>query len=349
MRLMLWYLGALGSYCLGYGAYAGAVKLGLPGTLARILGVLVGLAPLGIWLWRRVQRERAEAAATPEPPREIVAVEAFEWRPWQPEPGPEEMHAEVQQRVVPCRRCGAAMAPVGATGELERMQCRYCQLLDDVPRDAASRDLFLRGRAAELRGVQQGLTDSDRKVAEVLEDGRWIRGTLLAALGPTALILLLVVLPGVAVGGATGALVGVGLLSQLGGIVLGMWLAYRGLARRYLKLIRPRILARPPERPGAPARCRVCGGPIHDHGSIFTDCRFCGSANLISRELMSEAHRFLEAEVAEYRRRAARAEREIASHHQLMRRGVVAGNVLGSMLGSAAAAAVVAAIWHFAR
>lgn len=358
---MLWYLGALGSYCLGYAAYAGVAHLGAPVLLARVIGVMIGLTPLGIWLFRRILGQllspsaAAQAGLTESQRHPDGCVRGS--------PSPSETYAPAgdsradlvaiaivePERALPCRRCGAAMAPfatAGLAGELDRLHCRFCQLVDDVPRDAALRLAFLRARAAELRRTRQALSDTDRRVAEVLEDGRWIRGTLLAALGPLSLILLLVVLPAALTGGAKGALIGLGLISQLTGIVLGMWLAYRAVSRRYLRTIRPRILARAPERPGAPARCRVCGGAIEFRGAAFCDCSFCGAANLIGTDLLRDAHRFLGEEVAEYQRRAAGAEREVATHHKLMAYGIVAGNILGSMLGAAALTALGAALWN---
>jgi hypothetical protein len=241
------------------------------------------------------------------------------------------------------------MAPVATFAHVERVQCPYCHRTDDVPREAASRLAFLRARAAELRAVRQELTAMDQRVARTLEDGTWLRGTLLAAIGPFSLIMIFLVLPGLYYGGAAGGLMGFGMLAQLLGIILGMALPYRALSRRYLRVIRPRILARAPERPGAPARCRICGGPIEVHGSPFVDCHFCGSTNLVTHELVHECRRFLDAELAEYRYRAHAAHRDIEHHHRLVRRGIVLGNVLGGLLGGAAFSALVAGIWHLAR
>jgi hypothetical protein len=339
---MLWYLAALGSYCLGFLGYLGAFELGIPAAAAKSLGVLLGLSPPALLIrrwWIRRRRERATATAE-APPGPAPAPP----RAWSPRLD----FADLQQRTVPCRCCNAPMAPVYVTHEIETVQCPYCRRIDEVPREAGQRLAFLRARAAELRGARQELANMDLRVAGVIEDGAWLRGTLLAALGPTALILIFLVLPGLHVGGPQGALIGLAMLSQLGGILLGMALVYRAASRRYLRLVRPRILARAPERPGAPARCRICGGPIEIRGAAFVGCGFCGSTNLVTAELVHECDRFLEAEIAEYRHRAHAAAGAIDAHHQLLGRGLVLGNLLGSMLGAAAFAGLIAVIWHAA-
>jgi hypothetical protein len=322
---MVFYFAALVGYCLGYAAYAGTAALGLPQILATVLGGLVGITPLFLVIRDYVQRRRERVAARAAAAAAAAAV------PPPPAWSPNLDFAELQQRPIPCRCCGAPMVPGARFGSIELVQCPYCRRTEEVPYEAAQRIEFLRSRAAELRAARQALTDLDRRTAEVLEDGRWLRGTLLAALGPTALIVGLVVLPGFYVGGAFGMMIGMKLLAQLGGTVLGMVLSYRAVAHRYLRVIRPRILARAPERPGAPARCRVCGGPVEVRGSAFVACSFCGSTNLVTRELVRECRRFLDAEIAEYRYRASSANRTVEEHHQLMRRGLVLGNVLGSI------------------
>jgi hypothetical protein len=338
---MLWYFVALGSYCLGYFAYLGAFELGLPAIAAKLLGVLVGSAPPTVLIrrwWLRRGRERALRAAPPQP----ALAPPPAWTP-------KLDFAEIQQRTIPCRCCGAPMTPVHAALDVERVQCPYCRRVDDVPRDAERRLAFLHARAAELRAARQEIADKDRRVAEVIEHGTWLRGTLLAALGPTSIILFLLVLPGLYYGGPAGALMGLGMLSQLGGIVLGMALMYRAASRRYLRHVRPRILARAPERPGAPARCRICGGPIEVRGSAFVACGFCGSTNLVTPELVHECRRFLDAELAEYQYRAHAASHAIDEHHRILGRGIVLGNLVGSMLGSAAFCGLIALIWYATR
>ena len=333
----MWYFAFLAGYCIGYAAYASTAALGLPGGLAMVLGVVVGIMPPSILIRRHIHRRRRRAAS-----RAVRAAAVPPPAAWAPNLD----LAELKQRPIPCRCCGAAMAPVELSGDIERVQCLYCYRIDDVPHDAAGRIAFLRSRAAELRAARQELTDADRRAVALIEDGTWLRGTLLAALGPTATIVVLVVLPGVYATGWFGMMIGMGLLAQLASVVLGMALAYRAVGRRYRRVVRPRILARAPERAGAPARCRICGGPVEVRHSPFVACEFCGAANVVTRELVHECGRFLDAEIAEYRYRASAAGREIEAHHRLLRRGVVLGNVLGSLVGGNA---VYLVIWIIAR
>lgn len=92
----------------------------------------------------------------------------------------------VDQLPVPCPRCGAAMRLVGDA--VTRVCCDFCRHEDDLPADAAD-------RLAAVRAARQGFADTDRRIVTMIEGG-WLSGTLKAALGPLALILGLVVLPG---------------------------------------------------------------------------------------------------------------------------------------------------------
>ncbi|MBL9106327.1 MAG: hypothetical protein JNL82_35720 [Myxococcales bacterium] len=243
----------------------------------------------------------------------------------------------VDQLPVPCPRCGAAMRLVGDVGT--RVRCDFCRHEDDLPADAADRLDFLRRRLAAVRAARQGLADADRRIVAMIEGG-WLSGTLKAALGPLALILGLVVLPALLAPVAgdrearvAGLAAGLALVLRLAAVVGGMVGAWLLAARRYRRVIRPRLLARVPAAPGSPARCRACGGPLRVLHHAFVDCPYCGATNLLTAELTRERDRLLAAELGEYRRRAAQADGLAREHARLVSAGIFFGNLAGSVAG----------------
>jgi hypothetical protein len=123
----------------------------------------------------------------------------------------------------------------------------------------------------------------------------------------------------------TPASVVVAMIATVGGMVL----AYTLVARRYMRRIRPRILARAPREPGAPVRCRVCGGDLPPGHGAWIECRYCHAMNLVTPEIARDRARLLEAETREYELRARGAAVLLAEHVRLMSGGILLGNVAG--------------------
>jgi DNA-directed RNA polymerase subunit RPC12/RpoP len=241
----------------------------------------------------------------------------------------------VDQLPVPCLRCGAAMRLVDDT----RVRCDFCGHREALPADAADRVAVLRRRLASVRAAHQDLAAGDRRIIAMIEGG-WLSGTLKAATGPLTIILLLVVLPALAVdphADPAARVIAVGhalaLLVRLLAVVGAMVTAWLLVARRYRRVVRPRLLARVPAAPGSPARCRACGGPLTVDREAFVACPYCGATNLLTAELTRERDRLLAAEQDEYRRRAAQADGFAREHARLASAGIFLGNTAGMIAG----------------
>lgn len=66
---------------------------------------------------------------------------------------------------------------------------------------------------------------------------------------------------------------------------------------RKIGALRLRLAATPPPRPGEPAACHVCGGPVTSSGAeAFSRCGYCGADNLVLPEVL---HRRVDAAVAD--------------------------------------------------
>jgi hypothetical protein len=170
----------------------------------------------------------------------------------------------VDQLPVPCPRCGAAMRLVGDA--ITRVRCDFCRHEDDLPADAADRLAFLRGRLAAVRAARQGFADTDRRI--VTMKGGWLSGTLKAALGPLALILGLVVLPGLlapVAGDREARVAGLALVLRLAAVDPPLAVERAAIRARRPRTgsapRRPRRSAAEPARPDGRSR-RLVPGPV---------------------------------------------------------------------------------------
>lgn len=231
-----------------------------------------------------------------------------------------------------------APAESGAGGAV--IACGFCGTREILPHDATLRVRALEERLRRIASSRAVLTGLDRSVAGALESGAWLRGTLKAAIGPLALVLVLVLVPGVyrALDAPIGDAAertrvelqlanGLWMLSQLGVILLGMATAYFAVAHRYRARVRPQLLARPAEHQGAAGRCRVCGGDLAHAPGAFTECRYCGATNLVGPELFHQRQQLLERELSEYRTRAAHGAALIGQHTRLMSGGIFGATI----------------------
>jgi hypothetical protein len=210
--------------------------------------------------------------------------------------------------------------------------CAYCGATEPMPPDLESRLALLRKRVDELRSEKLELDRMDRRVAGMADDV-WLRGTLKAALGPLTLIVAIVVWTAIMGENTRDSIATMlGLVIQLVSVVGGMVLGFVLLARHYKKHVRPQILARVPEAPGSPARCRVCGGDLTaGHGIV--ECPWCRFTNFVGPELSRQRDALLAKEIDEYRRRQSGGRLAIDRHHARVRIAILVGNVAGMLLG----------------
>lgn len=221
------------------------------------------------------------------------------------------------------------------------VRCSYCDAQEQLPPDHAARVDRLRQRLAGLRAAKSHLSAAALRASSVFEGGVWLKGTLKAALGPAALIIGLLVVPMICVSGqregpieARVPAVAAGLfwLLLLIFLVGGMAVGFTLLSRRYRKVIRPRILARPPTEEGGASRCRWCGGSLPGLRAPFVTCDWCGASNLLSETSARQRDRLLKQEIQEYERRA-RSGRQLADEQlQLLPRSILIGYLTGMVL-----------------
>jgi hypothetical protein len=93
----------------------------------------------------------------------------------------------------------------------------------------------------------------------------------------------------------------------VGGLVLAFGIALTVGRFSYRRRVRPLLLSRPPLAPGAPARCRACGGDLPPGRSSILSCRYCNTQNIVTEEILRDRARLLESETAFFRARASGA------------------------------------------
>jgi hypothetical protein len=89
------------------------------------------------------------------------------------------------------------------------------------------------------------------------------------------------------------------------GITLSFPLALLVGRRSYEKNVKPLLSARPPTFPGAPMRCRACGGDLPPARDGLVPCRFCNTQNVLGAVLAEDVARRLDEEIAAYRAQAS--------------------------------------------
>lgn len=210
-----------------------------------------------------------------------------------------------------CRRCGGAsdMAPDAS------LRCRYCGNLDRLPPDELGRALEIRGRLILAASRVAQVTGTERALAGIFEGSR----AFFTLMGPWPILAVLVIanaawslhstlanLPAVVpdstrveliVAAAYGPLFVLGLtLSSPVALLVGR--------RSYRRGVRSKLVARPAATPGAPMRCRACGGDLPQAADAFVTCRYCRTQNLLAPQSAEEVKRRADEEIAEYRARA---------------------------------------------
>jgi len=195
------------------------------------------------------------------------------------------MSAVASGTPVLCAKCGA---PADVRADLT-VHCAYCGADDRLPADDLSRALELKRRLTHATRAVAQLDGMSAALARVFEQ----RGAFLRATGTWLFVFLLVV--GYAIVGSwsgierapaklQATLVVEALLGPMwiGGVTLGIAVALFVGRVGYRRTVRPLLVARPPRAPGAPMRCRACGGDLPDGAGPFVPCGYCRTQNLIA-------------------------------------------------------------------
>jgi hypothetical protein len=139
---------------------------------------------------------------------------------------------------------------------------------------------------------------------------------------------------GLASGGAAGAFGPMAgsvlpLASGLGGVAL----AFVFVRRRLRAVLGPILAAAPPATPGAPSRCRSCGGDIGYGSAGIVQCRYCGSSNLATAAIFAARAEALASAATRERRSAVNTQQVAAGLTQRIGWILSAGMVVGLALG----------------
>lgn len=209
-----------------------------------------------------------------------------------------------------CRRCGAA---TDVHFDLT-VRCRFCGTTDRLPADAAARALEIRERLAQAAAHATQLAAGEASMAALFEGTGMLRRNLMTVAPIAALMLFgagvnltyMLSLPDGAVAGTRLQMLVSSLQSVawIVGIALGIVVAFLVGRSSYQHQVRCKIAPRPALYPGAPLRCRACGGNLPMQRAAQVACSFCGTQNLMTAVASADAKRQLDAEVAGYRARA---------------------------------------------
>lgn len=210
-----------------------------------------------------------------------------------------------------CRRCGA---PTDVQLDLT-VRCRFCGTMDRLPANAAARALDIRERLSQAAAHATQLAAGEAAMAALFENPSMLRRNL-ASMATVLGIVLLSTVGGIVYTAATMSSAPLGMslevfVSSLQGLVwivgvgLGIVLSFLVGRSTYQRHVRTQIAPRPALYPGAPLRCRACGGNLPMQRATQVACSFCGTQNLMTAVAAADARRQLDAEVAGYRARAS--------------------------------------------
>ena len=198
----------------------------------------------------------------------------------------------------PCPRCGAPL-PV-TLASLRGVRCRACGYAGPAAPDIVER-LAAAERALHTAGLHARQFDARARAAIVRALHAGVGVTVAIVLGglPFALLVPLAI----AVGVTSDELLASRVLGVL--FIAAPAIVYAAVAVvlvRALKRARANLLegcaAVPPERPGEPAACSLCGATIGAWGTNpIARCSFCGADNVVHPEAMARA---LARKTAEY-------------------------------------------------
>jgi DNA-directed RNA polymerase subunit RPC12/RpoP len=209
-----------------------------------------------------------------------------------------------------CARCMGPAQP----GENGVLTCAYCGHRDQLPADQLGRALELKRRLGAAKNSVANVEGMEGALSEIFES----RGAFWRASGLYVAAAVLITgyslwqvqpviakaPPGFALGLTLNALMG-GM--WIGGFALALLAAFAVGRRQYRKHVRTQLFARLPHQPGAPARCRACGGDLPDRREPFVQCAYCSTRSLVTPELASNRQMLLERERAFYAERAGHA------------------------------------------
>lgn len=215
---------------------------------------------------------------------------------------------------VPCRACG------GATDTLPDLsiRCRFCGRPDQLPADAFGRAMEIKARLATASARVAQLASSEAALASIFER----RGAFWTVMGPFPVVAAVVIVVSLTSGVSTLQNLPASvpdnvrlqlLLSSLYGplFIVGLTVSFplALLVGRisYARTVRPLLASRPPLYPGAPLRCRACGGDLPVVRDAFVRCIHCRTENVIDKDGARTAAARLDQEIAGYRARAAGA------------------------------------------
>jgi hypothetical protein len=187
--------------------------------------------------------------------------------------------------------CGGCGGP-GALGPDGSLNCPYCGRREQLPANELDRMMEMRRRLSAAAMQAEQCKGIERALFSIFESTSMFSGMLGVYFAFAAFMLVYSLVSAYSVITTTPeAYLPLMLVHVFTGpmFVLGLpvsaTIALAFGRRRYRKEIRPIFMARPPETPGAPARCRVCGGSLPDSKDALLNCRYCHTASVVTPEL----------------------------------------------------------------
>ena len=238
----------------------------------------------------------------------------------------------------PCPKCGKPSRV--SLAEPDRLRCNACGHDGEVPTAVAER----------FRAAAQILGQLDTRLRRLTHGQvravRWA-GTV-AVVYVVMLLALAVPYAGcgaVSVAGMSRNVEGIGELLWAAALFFGPAILFFSLAivglvwmRRSLRALERSATAVPPLRPGEPALCHVCGGPLSYAGAaVVAQCGFCSADNIVTPRALARASHDVALDAGGY------AAAVTARATGMSRAGVAAVVVLP--LIAVAAPVVVTALW----
>jgi DNA-directed RNA polymerase subunit RPC12/RpoP len=192
--------------------------------------------------------------------------------------------------------------------------CGYCGHRDQLPADQLGRALEIKRRLTAAKNSVANVEGMESALSEIFESraGFWrvagiyvVAGVMITAYSLWQVQPMIAKAPpGFALGLTLNALMG-GL--WLGGLSLSLLISMLVGRRVYRRSVRSQLFARLPHLPGAPARCRACGGDLPDRRDAFVPCGYCNTRSLVTPELQANRQLLLERERAFYAERSGHA------------------------------------------
>lgn len=181
--------------------------------------------------------------------------------------------------VLRCKGCGAPQVPDDAPA----VRCPFCGVDNDVPLEVAAKiraarmvDRQHRRDDALARALHRQPSARVANCVAFLGGGALLLGAAVASMMAGALLMVDGYEAGKPRLGALG-------LAEIGLALLLIAYVRRTLAgRRALRILTLGFSAVPPERPGAPSRCRTCGAPLSAPlpREMLVRCAYCHAENL---------------------------------------------------------------------